>query len=452
MKKQKSISAVLCTVTTVYLFTMAALLPLVFDSTGFQDISTIKYKCALALGLGYIAAMAAVAVWGVLSGAIKPVSPLALLKNSTWPQRFALGYLLFTWVSACVSQYFPETVFGGNRHENAMMISIYVVSFLLISVYGRPDPRLLWAVGGSATAFSCVCFLQFAGLNPFSLYPEGMNYYDAGIKYSGQHLGTIGNADLAAAYLCIVIPVLWIALLHLSRKGNTICWLLVIPLACTVAVLVKMNVMAGLVGVLGGGFLSLPVVLPITPKAKKYLWISLGAVAAVGLLVLFFVDFGGTLHEAHELLHGNIDDSFGSGRVHIWREVISRIPEHFWFGAGPDTMLNAELESFSRYDEALDIYIVSYIDAAHNEPLNILFNQGVFALASYAAMLISGAIIWFRRSADNKAVAVLGGACLCYLVQGLFGISQPATAPLLWAALALLCSREHTAKSVQPAK
>lgn len=445
MKKRQSAISVFRGITAVYVFAIITLLPLFFGTASFQNIASAKYNFFFALGVSYIAIMAATAVKGLLGGTVKPISPAEMLKRSTWPQRFAVCYLLFTWVSACASQYFPETVTGGTRHENALTISICVVSFLLISAYGKPDARLLWGLGISVTLFSVVCFLQFAGLNPFGMYPDGMNYYDAGVKYSGEHLGTIGNVDFIAAYLCLVIPIMWIALLRLSGKLR---FLLIAPLLCTLAVLFKMHVLSGFVGVLVGGIIALPVVLQISCKTKRILCISFGAVAVMSLVAVFFVDFGGSLHELHEILHGNFDESFGSGRFHIWRQVLARIPEHFWLGTGPDTMLNADLESFVRFDEALDVYIVSHIDTAHNDYLNIFFHQGVFAFVSYGAMLVSAMVLWIKSSSESSAAAMLGGACLCHCLHAVFGISQSATTPLFWVALALLCGVGVQAKRI----
>ena len=57
------------------------------------------------------------------------------------------------------------------------------------------------------------------------------------------------------------------------------------------------------------------------------------------LAALYCVDFGGVFHELHSIMHGEISTTFGSGRIHIWEQVLSAVPEHLLFGTGPDTML-----------------------------------------------------------------------------------------------------------------
>ena len=55
-------------------------------------------------------------------------------------------------------------------------------------------------------AFDIISLLQAAGMNPFGLYPDGLSWADRNVKYSGEFIGTIGNADLVSAFLCVAIP------------------------------------------------------------------------------------------------------------------------------------------------------------------------------------------------------------------------------------------------------
>jgi O-antigen ligase len=229
--------------------------------------------------------------------------------------------------------------------------------------------------------------------------------------------------------------------MRLNGRGR---FLLLIPLALSLFVLVKMSVMAGFTGVIGGGVLSLPVVLPVDKTKRKCLAFGVLALVIVSVCVLFLVDIGsGALHEAHEILHGNWSEEFGSGRIHIWKAVLEQIPSHFILGAGPDTMLNAELEAFTRYDEAAGAMFVAQIDTAHNEYLNILYHQGILALIAYLALLVSLAKAWIQRSEADGVAAMLGCGALCYCVQAFFGISTCMTAPFFWITLGLLDGRRR---------
>ena len=291
---------------------------------------------------------------------------------------------------------------------------------------------MLCALGVTVLIFCVVCVLQLFGYDPLSLYPAGTTYFGANTAYPGTYLGTIGNVDLVAAFLCLVIPIFWVTLLRSRDKRR---WWLLLPLSAAVYVLLKMWVLAGIAGVFGGALLALPM-LCSDARSRRRTALALGIGLVVALLVLWRFDFGGTLHEWHELLRGNFDGSFGSGRIHIWRSVLREIPSHFWLGAGPDTMLRASLPPFERFDAVRGVTVIAHLDVAHNEFLNIFFHQGIFALLAYLGALLSVAVRCLRSR--SKVAAVLGTAALCWCVQACFGFSMFLTTPLFFLALALL--------------
>lgn len=423
-------------ITTAYLSLMVTGYLLWTGTQGYQQITAAKYHAFLALSGGYVLIVAFFGVESLLVGAVKAPSPKALWQKSSWPQRMAILYLALTWLSAVLSPYFPETVWGGSRYENALTITLYGLCFLLVSIYGRPRKSLLTIAAAAISAFCVLCIAQLYGGNPLGLYPAGYNYFDAGTSYPGAYLGTIGNVDFVASFLCLVIPLFWISLLRLTGRRRMF---LLVPLALSLFVLLKMNVLAGLVGVALGGMIALPVALPVSKKTRRRLAAGLLAALTLGMIFLYLFDFGtGLFHEAHQTLHGNLNEHFGSGRIHIWRETLREIPKHLWFGAGPDTMAHANLEAFTRYDEALGARLVSTIDTAHNEYLNILYHQGVFALLVYLVLLGTLCRGWVKASGKSPAAAALGGAALCYCVQAFFGISMCVTAPYFWIVLGLL--------------
>lgn len=429
--------------TSVYVAVMLTLFLFLVGGQGYQTITATKYTAFLVISIAYVGVSLILLVESVLLKQIKLPPVRELLRRSSWPQRLIVLYLLLTVVSALFSAW-PEIAWlGGSRREGVLTILLYGLCFLLVSVFGKAERWMLWLLGGAVTLFSLLCIVQLFGGNPFTLYPEGYNYFGANIHYPGAFLGTIGNIDLVAGFLCLAIPLLWISVL---RMDGTQKFLLLIPLAAALFVLCKMSVLAGLVGVFGGAVLALPVVLPVSVKARRWVAAGVGGLVVIGVAGLFFVDVGsGLLHELHEILHGRVEDSFGSGRIHIWKEVLARIPEQLWLGSGPDTMLQAGLEPFTRYDESLNMILRAQIDSAHNEYLNILFHQGIFALLAYLAALVTMAVRWVRRSGSNVAAAVLGGGVLCYCIQAFFGIGSCIQAPFFWLTLGLLdsCCRER---------
>ena len=429
-------------ITSVFLGLMLTVFLFAFGSGGFQTILSVKYRLFLILCGGYCGVMLLLLMESAVVGAVKLPRPGELLRRSSWPQRLMLIYLLFSLAATVCSPFGSRAWLGASRHEGFLTILIYCLTFLLVSVFGKAERWMLWVMAAGVTLLSVLCIIQLFGGNPFGLYPEGMTYLDAGVKYSGAYLGTIGNVDSVAAFLCVVIPILWIALIRLKGKLR---FLLLIPLAAALFVLCRMSVMAGLVGVFGGGLLSLPVVLPLSGKGRKLLASAIGVVILLALVGVYLFDMGGgLLHEMHEMLRGRVEDSFGSGRIHIWKETLEFIVRRPLLGYGPDTMILAGLKPFTRWHEGLGITLTAAIDTAHNEYLNIWFHQGLFALLSFLSALICAAVRWAKKSREDGVTALLGGAILCFCVQAFFGIGTCITSPYFWIAFGLLGQNKNS--------
>ncbi len=402
----------------------------------FQTVMQTKAALFFSICGGYAGLTLLLLLEGMIVGSYSPKALWEKIRPNSLMQIFLLLYLAFTLISAAISKHPAAAWSGGTRMEGALTIVIYVLCAYWLSKFGKVDHWMIHLFGGASVAFGLLCILQLCGLNPFGLYPAGYNYYDGYKAYSGAYLGTLGNVDLVAAFLCIAIPILWVYLLR--GKGKARFWLL-LPLAMLLGVLLKMWVLAGLVGVFCGAALSVPVVCPFSKKIKILYWSLLGGGVIAAVAVLYFVSFGGgMLHEIHLILHGQVSETFGTGRLYIWQSVLELIPQNLWFGTGPDTMAFAHIEPFQRFDEALGMQLVAHIDTAHNEYLNVLYHQGIFALGSYLAMIGTAAWRWFRSAEKNVGAAIFGGAACCYLVQAFFGISQPIATPFFWACFGLL--------------
>jgi len=422
-------------ITFLFLVLMGTVFLLAFDQTGFEQIFAVKTTLFYIICGGYAGLMLLLIPESILVGSLKVKEALRLLRPDTWVQRLALLYLGLTVVSALLSPH--KTVWlGGSRSEGVLTIALYVLCFYFVSKFFVADERLIHVFGGSVSVFSLICLLQLCGLDPFYMYPEGYDYFDAYTAYSGAYLGTIGNVDFVAAFLCIAVPVLMLGALKIKGKAR---WWLWAPTVLSLCVLFWMKVMAGLVGILGGALICLPVLLPLNRKKRILLWSALGVAALAGVTVLYFVDLGsGMLHEIHLLLRGQGQDTFGSGRIYIWKSVWERMGSGFWFGHGPDTLALAEIPPFERFDAQLGMLIKAGIDSAHNEYLNILYHQGIFALAVYIGMIGCSIYRFMRHGRKNVVAAIAGSAVICYCIQAFFGVSQPLTTPFFWLLLGAL--------------
>lgn len=436
MSKKLQKESVFTKLTYIFIALMLTVFLFWADSTGYTRITEAKLPVFRALCGGYVIAVIVLVPSCLLTGLIKRSDVKRFFTESTLSQKLAAVFMLLTLASGIFSQYGSRTWQGVSRYEGSETICIYCLCFIFVSSFGRVKGWMKYLFGASVLLLSVLSILQLAGLNPFGLYPDGMNYYGSGTDYNGSYLATIGNTDLLSAFLCIAVPILWVSVLRSKDKFR---YILLIPLLAALYVLIRMDVLAGILGVFGGAVLSLPMTLKISDKTAKLIAIIIIAVIILALIFIFFADFNiPMLHEAHELLHGRADDSFGTGRIYIWNNVLQRVPDHLLFGAGPDTMSLSGIEPFTRYDPVKNVKIVSEIDTAHNEYLNVLYHQGVFALIAYVAMLAVLAVRWIKKGRDNTGCAVLGCAVLCYCIQAFFGISMFLTAPFFWITLGLL--------------
>ena len=422
--------------TNIFIALVSSIFILYPGLADYQAIQEAKFELFRLLFGGYLGVMALAALELRLLGRCRWLSPGALWRKANWTQRLVVCYWLLTVLSTLCSPLRRYALWGMSRQEGLITITIYCGCFLCVSTYGRLRRWMADVFGAAMTLFAVLCLLQLRGGNPLGLYPEGYNYFGANVDYPGAYLGTIGNVDSVAALLCLAIPLLWVALVRLKDMRR---WWLALPLALNLLVLMKMNVQAGLLGVLVGTALMLPVVLPVGKRGRTALWMVVAAGAAICLgLVWTSPRTWGTIYELREVLHGNWEDSFGSGRVYIWKQVLSRVPRHLWLGTGPDTMAAVQIVGYTYCDPALGTSIPFIVDVAHNEYLNVLYHQGLPALLAYLAALISSAVGWLRRSGQSVGVAALGGAVLCYCIQAFFGFSICQTAGLFWVGWALL--------------
>ena len=428
-------------------------------------------------------------------------------------------YIILTLISALCSDYFPETIFGSGRHEGTLTIAIYGLTFIFVSRHYRPHLLHAAVFGASVIAFDIISLLQAAGMNPFGLYPDGLSWADRNVKYSGEFIGTIGNADLVSAFLCVAIPLTAVVGGHLvfgvvkadiyikenngKRNGNhagnecddfgssvegsgtlpvgIIC---LTAAALSLILLAVIKVTAGLLAMVFVCLIAAPVTAYIFLDDRKrkviaaYLAALVLAGCAAGAFIYAETSLPGTAGELHEIMHGNIDDSFGTSRIYIYRNILERVPFHLLLGTGPDTIGHMDIEPFQRYDAERGVMVTARIDTAHNEFLNVLACQGILALGAYLAFALGvmaaalcgmvncaaalrrargygrgapgavncaavfarpgGGAGYSDAAAAAAASTALALSVTAYLVQSMFSFSSCTTAPYFWITCAIL--------------
>jgi len=494
-EKRGEIVLVLRHVTSVFLCLLASVFLLAFPLGGYEVIGDFKYSLFLLICGGYCVVIIVVRVQLAVVG-IRPFGKIKeCVAEIPIPMKCMFLYLGFVALSALFSD-FSGVLIGEFRQDGLLTIAIYVFSCFFVSKYFQPHQfAVQWILplfGVSAVLFCVLTLVQLMGANPFTLFPPGYNYYGSGVYFQERFLGTTGNAGIGGAFLGLAIGLFLMAFVKFEKH-----FFFAVPLFFTAWVIFEIDILAAVFSLLVGFVLMLPVAVTCGRELKRVfsataiLFLSfalshivvfgdgttalnfsgsmplvavglgifllaagyflrctyagsmfrIGAVAVVFFVfcsAFFYLWFFGSQHqgvvfEAAEVIQGRADDSFGTSRVYIWRNVIERLTlVSLPLGTGPDTLGFWDIPPFTRFSEVHGRTLISVIDSAHNEYLHILATTGVFSFLAYISALLLAAVKWYR-SPKNAITAVSGAGILFYCLQAFFGISMPITAPFFWA-------------------
>ena len=295
---------------------------------------------------------------------------------------------------------------------------------------------------GVLYAFAAVAFFHCAIAFPQS-FGKAISYCYGSIAF---HLkthaiyGFTTNCNFFAA-LSTMFSALSAGLFMFSEKGKKK-WLFlalyILCFYCSIATTARIAWLGAM------GTHGLYIISFIVMKAKKYdseklkkhvlNWgIVIAASAAILAYFAIFTDIlTSGLNETLNDLNGNDFDAFGSWRGYIWRFGFEAIPDHWLFGIG----LNNYEECFYSNPKYVSGEYVAFL--AHNEYLNVLVTQGVFAAVNYMAFLVYSCVIGVKtvintENDERRAAAwILLGMFAGYAAQALVNNSVINVAPYFW--------------------
>ena len=192
-----------------------------------------------------------------------------------------------------------------------------------------------------------------------------------------------------------------------------------------------------------GLFVVFLYILVFVIKNKK--WADLGIIILLISLVFMYMHFNGmttlvhflngTKNETIKLISGDSNSSFGAKRLGVWKYSMMIAPHYFLHGAGIDNF------AFAFGGRAIRIGPYMF-DKAHNEYIQLLITQGIFAFISYLVLigivLFNGIKNSFKEKELYLVLPVIG-----YLVQAFFNISVIDVAPVFFLSLGLLVLRKN---------
>ena len=480
--------------TDKYIYVMLFLFPLFTGIEGYSNVTFSKYIFFVSATAFWLLALLVSSIMRVKSFHRLTLSASAIL---------VLIYLLLCCVSAAFSPYKSSVLIGAGRFDGLITIFLCVMILINVAIFAKPKHSYIYAAAIAVTLNSAISVLQIFGFNPLGLFPNDYTFYDAGIHFSSTFLGTIGNADLFSAYLCLMLPMLAVFYIFETKRPafllpavflNAYCFFAcnvsggILALAVTAAVAAPIIITDGerlrraleiafVVAlsaflalslktsmsengiIVGFSFSSLSkaslavsfvigVIRICMSKAKlrtrtlRICFISLLCVffAASILTAYFWRGTEGTIYELSQVLHGNLQDSFGSSRILIWRKSLELIPESTLLGGGPGTLsLRLDID-FSRVVEETGKTLSTSVDNAHNDYLGILVNTGLLSLLAYIAAQLSSLFSAVKAAKSNRFVCCLACGLLCYWIQSFFGLGLFLVSPVMWLMWGLLLS------------
>ena len=463
--------------TDKYIMLMLLVFPLFMGIHGYVKITLSKYLFfSITTGLW----LAGILLLWIVGGAHKRLLPVQLL---------VIAWGAWACLSSAVSPWRTESLLGASRFDGLLTLLLYVGIFCGVSAYGSWRPRYVWLLGCSAAICAAVSFFQIAGAS--ILFPNGYTYYDAGVLYISKFLGTIGNTNLLAAFLCMSVPLcaaaeacgwkaVWFlrgvymsgaCLLSFTESSGGMLALAVAYTVCALAFAGKgrlpqfikiaartafglgigsllrnapgeacaLFLMAGMAFAAACGFQRF---IPVRYHFCCTIFILAAVLLFGGALVYFWPVSSGTIYELSRMLHGEVQDSFGSSRIRIWRETLALVPERLLFGGGPGTLaLRLDL-SFSRYFPALKQTLQTYTDNAHNVYLGYLVNIGLPGLGLYLTVI--GLTLYRIFRSRSAWMLIPGAALICIWIENFFGLGLCLTAPIMWVLWGLIYTQKLT--------
>lgn len=186
-------------ISEIYIFFIIVLFPLVVDKTGFFHIFEIKWSVYVIVTSVFIVLCFITYIFFLIFKKINYFKEF----NFDIVQISALIFLLVNVISYILSPYRDthNLIIGVGRGEGLLVSSLYIISFLIISMISRFKKRYLLYFNLSFLFLNIIAVLQFLGFNPFNMYHSGIGIHNVSF------LTTIGNIDFVSAIYCILLAI-----------------------------------------------------------------------------------------------------------------------------------------------------------------------------------------------------------------------------------------------------
>ena len=342
---------------------------------------------------------------------------------------FLLIFFILTLISSILSINTHDAFFGRDtRFEGFFQISYYFSLFLLSSFLNKKEKKYVTYFILTLGLFSTI----HAHIQKFELFNIRSLYNSLKPDVSGYTANPNFLGSEVSICLGLVIGLLFDSN---NKKEKIIYYILLTVFTSGLLISDTLSALVALICIL------IYTLVYAIRKNKKLIYGII--ILIISLMTLFesitkttslVKDLITAKDQSIEIVKGNIKDNYGTNRMFIWKETIKVVPNNLTYGVGVDNFYYA-------FGKRPLVRKYRYIDKAHNEYLQILVCEGIYALISYLVFIGILVVKGIKYSNKNNTLFLLLPV-LSYLVQAFFNISVIEVAPLFYICLGLLSERE----------
>ena len=259
-KKEKLILEMLA---EIYIFALIIIFPLIVDSSGFFHIFECKWYSFLVISLTYAVANIFTILYYLV---FKKTNILENIKLNII-QWSAITFLLINVISCFISPFFKKynLFIGVGRGEGLITTSIYVITFLLVSLFGKFKKRHILYFAISSILLNVIAILQYIGFNPFNMYQLGIGTHNVSF------MSTIGNIDFISALYCILLSISFGAYIFLDDLKLYEKIIYILSIAMGFFIIGIINVQSGKLAFIITLIIILPFIITNNKRLSKFL-------------------------------------------------------------------------------------------------------------------------------------------------------------------------------------
>lgn len=135
------------------------------------------------------------------------------------------------------------------------------------------------------------------------------------------------------------------------------------------------------------------------------------------------------------------NDGWGNSRGYTWKNTVEVMGEEMWrkmalLGPGPDCYATVMYATEPRATDMFNFWNQELVVCAHNEWLNMMFNEGILGIISYLGIFVSAFIIFIKKCND-PIMTGCAASIAAYFFHNMFCYQQILCTPMIFLIIAL---------------